>query len=284
MKINTQVQTTCIFCKSSPITKEHRWGKWLIDLSGIEFNETTKTKHSVHGNFLINGKFLEENTEMRPGKFRKNGTPFHVSRKITCNKCNNGWLSAIEESMKGLFNEFKMGDHNIFAKKSSAFAVSRWCALKAAIWAHCIVKDRINEKTSLNLSIEKLEEIERDELQALFAGGIPKNYTIAICKLLPGNAWGSHYLQYAIDESEKVPRSMGFTACVGPLGFWVVNNLEYRTELISQSHHQRGNVNIIFPEAPLTVINNINDCSRNILEYVLYKALGSPKYFPIKNK
>lgn len=80
----------CIFCGNTGMSKEHIWGKWLKDY--------------VRQDLLKHGMFTQ--VVNRPGTPNtehlriKSGDPLQSKVRVVCMKCNNEWLSVIQDRTK----------------------------------------------------------------------------------------------------------------------------------------------------------------------------------------
>ncbi|MGG3803466.1 hypothetical protein [Metabacillus fastidiosus] len=81
---------TCIFCGNTELTREHIFAQWLLD----EFN-IRKVKMGMQHYSSYGHKVSE-----RPL------TPNSLINGLICQKCNNGWLSQIEDRVKPILIAF----------------------------------------------------------------------------------------------------------------------------------------------------------------------------------
>jgi hypothetical protein len=81
---------TCIFCGNTGMSKEHIWGKWLKDY--------------VRQDLLKHGMFTQvvnrRGTPNTEHLHIKSGDPLQSKFRVVCTKCNNEWLSAIQDQPK----------------------------------------------------------------------------------------------------------------------------------------------------------------------------------------
>ena len=76
----------CIFCGSTPLTREHLWPDWLRRDAGI----AERFKYRIEED--ADGVEARDVTFMSP--------PFTQTVKAVCSRCNGGWMSAIEGDAK----------------------------------------------------------------------------------------------------------------------------------------------------------------------------------------
>jgi hypothetical protein len=90
-----QVQNHCIFCNGRGMTKEHFWPKWLTQYFPNDDDEsehwTAARAVSEYGDSLTH-----RNTNL---KKRAGASTSHRVRRV-CDKCNNGWMSRLQEEAK----------------------------------------------------------------------------------------------------------------------------------------------------------------------------------------
>jgi hypothetical protein len=79
----------CIFCGGLPLTREHIWADWFR----AHLPRTLPFYHS--GRIVLN----EDNTRTRNSK-KMSGDPRSKKLRIVCNKCNNGWMSDLQNATK----------------------------------------------------------------------------------------------------------------------------------------------------------------------------------------
>ena len=79
----------CIFCGGRPLTREHIWADWFR----AYLPRTLPFYHS--GRIVLN----EDNTQTRGSK-KMSGDPKSRKLRIVCNKCNNGWMSDLQNATK----------------------------------------------------------------------------------------------------------------------------------------------------------------------------------------
>ena len=80
----------CIFCRGSPVTKEHVLGKWISRL--LASLEEGFQGFGFVGQF---GRFAPEQKPLR----RKYGS-VHLTAQVACARCNNGWMSRLENTAR----------------------------------------------------------------------------------------------------------------------------------------------------------------------------------------
>ena len=79
----------CIFCGGSPLTREHIWANWFR----AYLPRTRPFYHS--GRIVLN----EDKTQTQSSK-KIAGDPKSRKLRIVCNKCNNEWMSDLQNATK----------------------------------------------------------------------------------------------------------------------------------------------------------------------------------------
>ena len=93
-KKKTQFRHRCIFCGGYAISNEHIWPAWLKKHLPHIFKRHPMTKHITT---LWHGDTYNTKTTQRPGPPRTH------KLKVTCRKCNNEWISHIDNKVKDIF-------------------------------------------------------------------------------------------------------------------------------------------------------------------------------------
>lgn len=87
-------QGYCIFCKDPGLTKEHIWANWLEPYLKRTY---PRTKHIL--DWRVRGPNGFTRTVSK-GRLDRQGDPRTQKLYIVCKKCNNGWMSALQEAAK----------------------------------------------------------------------------------------------------------------------------------------------------------------------------------------
>ena len=109
----------CIFCSTAgKMTREHIWGKWLKQFVRRDMN-----KHHFHAQRIP-----------RPGApttsltHLKAGDPLSSQVRVVCTKCNNTWLSRIQEEAKPILIPLIRGQRSALGENAQK-KLSAWCAM-----------------------------------------------------------------------------------------------------------------------------------------------------------
>lgn len=258
----------CIFCGYSNLTKEHLWGQWLIKVSKLEHGPKDKVIHSVSEL----GKTAP--LESKLGMFdRRNGTELHLSRRLVCAKCNNEWMSGIENDAMGVLKpsfQFEKINWNDLDNKK----IGLWGSLKAVLFYEALIDDtQLKGRRFRNIEIAKRELLE---------GKIPADFVIYVCNLKQPWIWGWHHLKYGSLTNLSSGHSsaiFSFSGAVGPLGFIVSNwpdahlGLE---EIAAADPFTMRPLSYAFPRIQHKIVRQVSILD---LERMLYFSLGKPETF-----
>ncbi|HZO36728.1 MAG TPA: hypothetical protein VFB41_07625 [Solirubrobacteraceae bacterium] len=111
----------CIFCGSSPRTREHLWPDWL------------RRELAIDESFPHRIEQEEDAIETRDVTFST--PPFKQTVKAVCGPCNNGWMSDIEAATKPILEQL------IYARgrrlhRAEQRKLATWALLKAIVFDH----------------------------------------------------------------------------------------------------------------------------------------------------
>ena len=95
----------CCFCSSEDLTHEHIFPRWLS-------RKFLKTDRERHQRFSLNFSSPTPYDNIAKGKSHK-GRIISKKVKCVCKKCNNGWMSSIENEVRNRI--LNMVNGNIFS-------------------------------------------------------------------------------------------------------------------------------------------------------------------------
>jgi hypothetical protein len=117
----------CIFCgRFDGLSKEHIWPQWMAAYLPI----TAPNAHisEVHSGIPKQPRTLQRRSE-RPG-------PVHTKKvRAVCHKCNNTWMSAVEEQAKPILLR-ALSSQELTIEAAEAAHLSNWAVLKAVVGEH----------------------------------------------------------------------------------------------------------------------------------------------------
>jgi hypothetical protein len=118
---------SCIFCgRFDGLSKEHIWPQWMA--AYLPVAEPKAHISEVHSGIPKQPRVLQRRSE-RPG-------PVHTKKvRAVCQRCNNTWMSAIEEQAKPVLLRFlTSSSSNIDTAEASH--LSTWAVLKTVVGEH----------------------------------------------------------------------------------------------------------------------------------------------------
>lgn len=174
----------CLFCPNPVDSAEHLWSDWILkDLKPVQ---------PIHVKFGKTMSKWVDNPEVRI--------------KCVCQKCNNGWMSDIENENKPLIIEM-MNDRQALLTPIQQKSLTRWAILKAMVLDGSSSKRRVikfysdSERTSMKPALRSIPVgtftwIGRLSVSALHAGltdtfgeihNIPKSFQGCVTTIIAGH-------------------------------------------------------------------------------------------------
>ena len=107
---------SCIFCGDSEMTEEHLISAWVLRA----FHRKRKHDSGLSGTFI------------GPGEMRLSPVEPIATAKVTCRRCNNGWLSEIDNAAAEVLKPLVRGEHSVTLNQKGQSIFAAWiykCAL-----------------------------------------------------------------------------------------------------------------------------------------------------------
>ncbi|GAB1263174.1 hypothetical protein [Aurantivibrio plasticivorans] len=124
----------CIFCeKEGKLSREHLWPDWL----GKMYIRKGDEKHTFGAKTYANKALKNDGVYERPGHL------FSLKIRAVCSKCNNGWMSGIENKTKPIILKMIEGKKCKISKEELE-ALSFWVALKVVVAEHANNKEDLS--------------------------------------------------------------------------------------------------------------------------------------------
>jgi hypothetical protein len=114
------IQGKCIFCGSNGLTKQHVWPNWLKNVIPISSVSRTQSLTRFYGN--------EKNILIHPDSSYKQGGLWSQKIRNVCAKCNNGWMSRLEEDAKPIISSL-INNEEFTLDEGSQRIISTWVAV-----------------------------------------------------------------------------------------------------------------------------------------------------------
>ena len=141
----------CIFCgpTTEKMTKEHLWPKWV------------KEHHHRHG--IGVGGYKTRRRRTNEG-LRVYGTKgIELTARVVCEKCNQGWLSALEGHVKPLAIPLMLGQQHELTAENQVL-LSTWISKLAMLYEHTGQGAKFFNQTDRSGLMERLEPPEDVEV------------------------------------------------------------------------------------------------------------------------
>lgn len=171
----TQTQGKCIFCQGLGLTKEHIWPNW--------FNGVLFRTDEFHNQLLVHYDFVE-GSELSTTVLEKkrNGKLGSTKIRNVCAKCNNGWMSQIEDSVKEILTPMLLG-HGVELNFNEQNIVALWIVMRTIMAEY---------------SDLKTQAIPQSHREYIYNNrSIPPNWKIWIGKC-EGEDWSFRYRHYSM--------------------------------------------------------------------------------------
>jgi hypothetical protein len=130
-----QKQRTCIFCGSTPLTKEYVFGQWTEEFFPRPLREGKRNNADLRRHLVAN---RTENVLGEPEiRFEEHGLDIpirEVTVKVVCARCNNGWMGDLELRMKRLFT--RMREAKVSLEMADIDLLTRWSIKTGVIWQY----------------------------------------------------------------------------------------------------------------------------------------------------
>lgn len=113
----------CIFCQGGSMSKEHFWPDWMS--SYFEKSSNSRYGRQIYTSEVKSPSILSEqkyqNGHLSTKKFR-----------VVCKKCNNGWMSQLEEKVKPLL--LRSMENKLITLSTQCLSIlSRWLVMKVIV-------------------------------------------------------------------------------------------------------------------------------------------------------
>ena len=108
----------CIFCGDIGISKEHIWGDWLK-----HYVKTILPKHTLN-TVTVNRPGTPNVASLRI----RAGDPLRSKARVVCEKCNNTWMSEIQNAAKPLLIPMFEGEIRVLGHATQEI-IATWIAM-----------------------------------------------------------------------------------------------------------------------------------------------------------
>jgi len=115
----------CIFCENTAASPEHIWSDWM----GKHFPK------KPHAESITRWDNIDERDAPLPQPIITHGHPVNTTVKAVCKKCNNGWMSILEQQAKPYIESMLLGKPTVLDLKGQCLVIE-WTTLKMMVWEH----------------------------------------------------------------------------------------------------------------------------------------------------
>lgn len=163
----------CIFCGGGKLSKEHFWSAWMAEYLP-RYPDGRRVEHYI--------TFTKKFKLSRPPEAQtRPGQTWTKKLRVVCKKCNNGWMSVLENEAKPILLSLMASKPHILDVPVLQL-LSRWIAMKVMVV----------EFSKQNGAVSRREERRR----FMQSQEIPENFRIWISQCGQGG-WESSFLRHA---------------------------------------------------------------------------------------
>jgi hypothetical protein len=193
----------CIFCGALPLTKEHFPGKWLREhfpaFQGTRFGHIMEQAVGKLGDKSVVPVSRWKGVLDRPGDF------ITTNLSLVCAKCNNGWMSAIQERAKPLLVPMLRCEWPADLTDAQRQQLAVWCAV-------CTICFEYADEAEVISAEERLYVKEHQKP--------PATWVIWLGELAPTHSWDGYVQRtWALDLPDHGTVHRGLSTC------WVMDRL-----------------------------------------------------------
>lgn len=118
----------CIFClEERKLSKEHLWSDWM----GVHLKDFSKKEQNVSEYWRGAGKgklqLITKNS--------REGAVFTKKFRVVCQKCNNGWMSHLDDRVKSFLEKILIGKDVTLSQKNIKI-LCNWIVMKVMVSEH----------------------------------------------------------------------------------------------------------------------------------------------------
>ncbi|MDF2156159.1 hypothetical protein [Vibrio sp. CAU 1672] len=129
----------CIFCDQTGMSKEHFWPDWM----GKELGKSPTDKY-VEGVIASEPKSSDYDEKLS----ERFGNVSTKKFRVVCTKCNNGWMSALEEKVKPIIKNV-LYSCDIELNRDQIRLFTQWLVMKTMLAEHSNNNTESTPKTDL---------------------------------------------------------------------------------------------------------------------------------------
>lgn len=216
------VSRPCIFCGTTPVTKEHLWPQWL------RFYLGGRTKHLYrHG--MVGGGEDSVHEWLAPAATKE--------RALMCKSCNGDWGAALEARSKDVLLPMILGHPKRLSQRSQA-TVALWAAKTAMVFDRSYPQKRWFIAQDHLESLRKQDEPPSGTFVWLAAYGLTTRIATHVSFPFP---------YFDPNVRGRSPRGYGATLSIGHLVMQLLNSAGYESRVEEALKETRKFVVPIWP-------------------------------------
>lgn len=123
----------CLFCDEPANSREHIVGEWLGRALGID--KTVVTSHQSP-TYQVKYSPIGGRPETHTTVKTRTGHVASRRERLVCGGCNNGWMSALEESVKPILGPMLDGAIPRVLSVEDQMLLATWAVKSAFVWEH----------------------------------------------------------------------------------------------------------------------------------------------------
>lgn len=235
----TQFSKRCMFCGSAEKrTKEHLWGRWLRDFHSFPMNPTDRGKHTITRFDRSRGSIKAA------GHFSNSGSHLSETTKVVCRKCNNEWMSRVEEGMKNLYGIY-FTQERFKIPADICDSIRSWAYLKLSLLMRALdysANMRFEDSIKKAVSMGVANSLEQDWREFFMNRKTPSNLSVFVGKLITETAHsGSHNFLYQIDTTAEGEYKLRYGCVIffGTMGLVIANDRKCENQFSSYLQKER---------------------------------------------
>lgn len=207
------------------------WPDWLSKMYLRRGDE----KHTFGSKTFLNKELIRDGTHQRPGHL------FSLKNRLVCEKCNNGWMSQIENEVKPIIvRMISGGKHKLL--RDELDVLSFWVALKI-VTSEFVDKSESLEVTPWQERRKMMETREIPKYFSIFAGVHSTGHNSAWFRHSWTMAYSPNGPSPPLEGRQRNAQSIAFI--LGPVFFYV---LDVRLDgFVAREHFDFGRLSNIYP-------------------------------------
>ena len=123
----------CIFCGGTPLSAEHVWPKWI---SRVMPSMSVVSCHSSAEAVRVHSRLPYHFSPVTKGKQTRPGPLTSRKLRVVCKKCNNGWMSALQQAARPLLLKLMTNREWTAVDNSDETTLLKWMTMFGIVAEH----------------------------------------------------------------------------------------------------------------------------------------------------